>query len=30
VLARIDQALSGAAGQTNVVPGRHHSPPATV
>ena len=27
VLAKIDQALSGAAGQTNVVPGRHHVPP---
>jgi aryl-alcohol dehydrogenase-like predicted oxidoreductase len=29
VLAEIDQALTGAAGQTTVVPGRHHMPPAT-
>src|SRR3984893_11029254 len=28
VLAKIDAALSGAAGQSNVVPGRHHVPPA--
>jgi myo-inositol catabolism protein IolS len=27
VLAEIDQALTGAAGQTTVVPGRHHLPP---
>jgi aryl-alcohol dehydrogenase-like predicted oxidoreductase len=26
-LAAIDQALAGARGQTNVVPGRHHLPP---
>jgi aryl-alcohol dehydrogenase-like predicted oxidoreductase len=28
-LAEIDQIMSGAAGQTDVVPGRHHAP-ATV
>jgi aryl-alcohol dehydrogenase-like predicted oxidoreductase len=27
VLAEIDQALTGATGQTSVVPGRHHLPP---
>jgi aryl-alcohol dehydrogenase-like predicted oxidoreductase len=30
VLAEIDTALSGAAGQTSVVPGRHHLPPSAV
>jgi aryl-alcohol dehydrogenase-like predicted oxidoreductase len=28
VLAEIDQAMAGAAGQTDVVPGRHHTPRA--
>jgi aryl-alcohol dehydrogenase-like predicted oxidoreductase len=30
VLAKIDQVLSGAAGQTSTVPGRHHVPPSAV
>lgn len=30
VLTKIDQALSGAAGQTSTVPGRHHVPPSAV
>lgn len=28
VLAEIDQIMTGAAGQSDVVPGRHHQPPA--
>jgi aryl-alcohol dehydrogenase-like predicted oxidoreductase len=27
-LAEIDAIMAGAAGQTDVVPGRHHQPPA--